>query len=211
MTGTPNKRARSGTSPSTLYGKTASEGDAREKILRTAYDLFAVHGINQVGIDLITGEAGVAKMSLYRHFGSKEDLVLAVLERREERWTREWLIDEVTIRAETAAERLLAFFDVFDEWCPHPDYECCVFTNALLESWDWRSRIGTASLAKLMNVRAILRGLAEEAGVRDPDEFAAEWQTLLWGSIVGASGGEADAAKRARKVAELLLESETSS
>ncbi len=100
-------------------------------------------------------------------------------------------------------------FDVFDEWFRHPDYEGCFFTNALLESRDWP--IGTASMARLMNVRAVLRGLAEDAGARDPDELAAEWQTLLWGSIVGPSGGDIDAAERARKVAELLLQSETSS
>ncbi|MDX6399594.1 MAG: hypothetical protein QOF27_200 [Gaiellaceae bacterium] len=209
MSGMLRSVGRSG--PSTLYGKAASEGDAKERILRTAYDLFAIHGINQVGIDRITAEAGVAKMSLYRHFGSKEELVLATLDRREQLWTRDWLIAEVTARARTAAERLVTFFDVFDEWFHHPDYEGCFFTNALLESGDWHSPIGAASVAKLMNVRAELRSLAEQVGVHDPDEFAAQWQTLLLGSIVRASGGEADAAKGARKVAELLLRSETGS
>ena len=74
----------------------AEKPSARERILDTAYDLFSRHGIRAVGVDRIIESSGVAKMSLYRNFHSKDALVLAFLERREERWTKEWLVAEAT-------------------------------------------------------------------------------------------------------------------
>ena len=62
-------------------------------------------------------------MTLYRHFGSKDALVLAFLDRREARWTKDWLQHEVERRAVDPAERLLAIFDVFDEWFQREDFE----------------------------------------------------------------------------------------
>ena len=72
---------------------------ARERILDTAYELFSRHGTRAVGVDRIIAECGIAKMTLYRNFPSKDDLILAFLERREELWTRAWL------QAEAAAPR----------------------------------------------------------------------------------------------------------
>jgi AcrR family transcriptional regulator len=69
-----------------------------------------------VGVDTIIAEAGVAKMTFYRHFPSKADLVLAFLQRRERLWSQMWLEAEVLHRAAAPAQRLLAIFEVFDEW-----------------------------------------------------------------------------------------------
>ena len=71
----------------------------RGRVLQAAYDLFCREGINAVGIDRIVAAAGVAKMSLYRHFRSKEELVLAVLDLREKLWKVDWLEAEVERRA----------------------------------------------------------------------------------------------------------------
>jgi len=73
----------------------------RERVLETAYRLFSQHGTRAVGVDRIIAESGVAKMTLYRNFASKDDLILAFLELREERWTRAWLQDTVRERAAT--------------------------------------------------------------------------------------------------------------
>ena len=73
--------------------KSAKSG--RERILEAAYPLFSRSGIRAVGVDTIVEAAGVAKMTLYRNFPSKDDLALAFLEMREERWTRAWLWTEV--------------------------------------------------------------------------------------------------------------------
>ena len=109
------------------------------------YGLFSRHGIGAVGVDTIIDQSGVAKMTLYRHFRSKDDLVLAVLERREELWTEGWLATEVKRRASDAAERLLAIFDVFDGWFRRRSFEGCLFINALLKIEDRKHPIHQAS------------------------------------------------------------------
>lgn len=180
--------------------------DARERILRTAYALFSRHGVRAVGVDRIIAEAGVAKMTLYRHFHSKDELVLAVLERHEQLWTRDWLEQEIERRGTTPQAQLLAIFEVFDEWFRREDYEGCLFTNILLETRDPMEPVGAASLMRLINVRSILRRLTEEAGIDDPDSFARQWQTLMLGSIISAVAGDTEAARRAREIATHLLD-----
>src|ERR671923_2051869 len=102
---------------------------ARERILDAAYELFARRGIRAVGIDEVIDRAGVAKATLYRHFPSKDDLVLAFLERREERWTRGLVEAEARRRGETPEEQLLAVFDVFDDWFRGQAFDTCAFIN----------------------------------------------------------------------------------
>jgi AcrR family transcriptional regulator len=175
--------------------------NARERILLTAYDLFARHGIRAVGVDRIVAESGVAKTTLYRHFASKDDLVVAALALREELWSHDWLQHEVEKRGGPAAARLLAIFDVFGEWFRTDDYEGCLFTRALLEAGDRTTTPAVASIAALSRIRAWLADLAAEAGVRDPTQFASQWQLLMLGSIVKATTGDTDAATEARLVA----------
>ena len=118
----------------------AGAGGARERILDSAYELFAKNGIQAVGIEAVLAHSGVARQTLYRHFDSKQDLVLAFLERREEVWTKEWLQAEVERRETEPAARLLVIFDVFDEWFQVPDFEGCTFINVMLEHPDGRTR-----------------------------------------------------------------------
>jgi AcrR family transcriptional regulator len=180
----------------------------RERILSTAYELFCQHGLHAIGVDRITAEASVAKTTLYRNFSSKEELVLSVLERRKEVWTRGWLEHEVERRAPAGKGRLLAIFDAFDDWFRRDDYESCLFMNCLLESHDATSPIGAASVAGLADVRSLVRTTAQEAGVRDSDGVARQLQMLMNGSIVAATKGDPEAAQRAHNVASLLLERE---
>jgi AcrR family transcriptional regulator len=132
----------------TRPGETAPPSEhARERILLTAYDLFARNGIRAVGVDRIVAESGVAKTTLYRHFASKDDLVVAALALREELWSRDWLEREVEQRGGPAAARLLAIFDVFGEWFRTDDYEGCLFTRALLEAGERTTPPAAASIA----------------------------------------------------------------
>src|SRR5207245_8868855 len=114
-------RTESVSSPQ-ISKRVASLG-ARERVLSAAYDLFSRQGIRAVGIDTIIARAGVAKMSFYRHFPSRDELVLAFLQKREQLWTHEWLEAEVNRRAVTPRKRLLAIFDVFDEWFQREAFE----------------------------------------------------------------------------------------
>jgi AcrR family transcriptional regulator len=109
------------------------QDDARRRVLAAAYDLFRLGGTRNIGVDTIVKRSGVAKMSLYRHFKSKEGLVAAFLNRREQLWTNEWVKTEVLKRAVSPADRLLAVFDVLDEWIRSEEFDGCSFTNVLLE------------------------------------------------------------------------------
>lgn len=179
----------------------------RERVMRAAYGLFSRDGIRSVGVDTVIAEAGVAKMTLYRNFPSKEDLVLAFLRRREELWTHGWVQREIMQRADTPAGRLLAVFDLFDEWFHRPDFEGCAFVTILLEVSDQDSAVRKACIRHLANIREILIGLATECGIEDPDAFSRQWHILMKGSIVAASEGDALAAKRAQEMGVLLLRS----
>lgn len=177
---------------------------ARERLLSAAYDLFCRHGIGAVGVDSIIAEAGVAKMSLYRHFESKEGLALAFLRRREEIWAIGWLEAETLRRADEPEDRLLAVFDVLHGWFQRPDFEGCAFMAALLESPDG-SAIHRAAAGHLARNRGVLRQLAVEAGLATPETFAQTWQMLIKGAIVAAEEGHKRAARDAQKAAQALL------
>jgi AcrR family transcriptional regulator len=180
---------------------------ARERILDTAYELFSRHGTRAVGVDRIIAECGIAKMTLYRNFPSKDELILAFLDRRAERWTHAWLESE-SARAGGAdpAQRLLAVFDTFDGWFREEDYEGCSFINVMLEIPERASPVHQSSVRHLEAIRAFLRGLAAEAGIEDTDAFARQWHILMKGSIVAAAEGDHEAAQRAKQIGRLLLE-----
>jgi AcrR family transcriptional regulator len=203
--GTVNVVAMSTNATSAQHESPTPASGARERILDTAYDLFSRHGIRAVGVDAIIQQSGVARMTLYRHFASKDALVLAFLERREERWTQDWLQHEVCERAADPAERLLAIFDVFDGWFRRKDFEGCSFINVLLEIAEPQSDLHRASADYLARIRAFVAELAGEAGIADPEALAHKWHILMKGSIVAAGEGDREAARRAREVAALVL------
>jgi len=178
---------------------------ARARILDAAYDLFSRNGIQAVGIDAVISTSGVARQTLYRHFASKQDLVLAFLERREQEWTRRWLEGEVTQRANDPKSRLLAIFDVFDGWFHRDDFEGCSFINVMLEHPGPEHPLHVESSAYLQRIRDFLAELAGRAGIGEPETFAREWHILMKGSIVAAGEGDRDAARRAQRIGALLL------
>ena len=158
-------------------------------------------------MDEIIDSSGVAKATLYRHFPSKNDLVLAFLQEREDAWTLGWVEAEARRRGETPEEQLLAIFELFGEWFHDDEFEGCSFVNVLLEFGGHHNEpLGRAAAGHLANIRTVVRTLAAEAGLRDPDEFALSWHILMKGSIVQAAEGDRDAARRAQAVARLLIE-----
>ena len=177
----------------------------RERLLDAAYDLFAANGIGQVGIDTILAKSGCAKASLYSNFESKVDLAIAFLERREAVWTRGWLEAEVKRRKSSPDERLLAIFDVFDGWFRKKTFEGCSFINVLLES-KVDSPVRRAAAIHLSKIRAIVRSLAQDANLRDPEKFAQAWHMLMKGSIVSACEGNRNAARDAKRAARMIID-----
>ena len=167
--------------------------------------MFSREGVRAVGVDAVIARAGTAKMTLYRNFPSKNDLILDFLRRREQLWTHGWLEAESRRRGETPREQLLAIFDVFSEWFNRPDFEGCSFLTTMIEINDKEHPVNQAAIGHLANIRDYIQGLAAEAGIRDTDSFARKWHILMKGSIMAAHEGDIAAAARAREVGELLL------
>jgi AcrR family transcriptional regulator len=179
---------------------------ARERLLSAAYELFSRRGIRAVGTDEVIERAGVARATLYRHFATKNDLVLAVLQRREEVWTHGLIEAQSRQRGTTPEEQLLAIFDVMHEWFQRRDgYEGCSFINVLLELGPDHPA-GRASIVHIDHVRDIVRHRALAAGLTDIEDFASSWHILMKGAIILAAVGDLDAALRARKMAAVLIE-----
>jgi AcrR family transcriptional regulator len=179
---------------------------ARERIMAAAYELFSRRGIRAVGTDEVIERAGVARATLYRHFATKNDLVLAVLERREEIWTHGLIEAQSEQRGSTPEEQLLAIFDVMHEWFQLRDgFEGCSFINVLLELGADHPA-GQACIQHIDHVRDIVRRRALAAGLTDVEDFASSWHILMKGAIVLAAVGDLDAARRAQKMAVGLIE-----
>jgi AcrR family transcriptional regulator len=155
-------------------------------------------------VNEVIERASVTKATLYKHFHSKDDLVIAFLDLREQRWTLEWVQEQARQRATTAEERLLAVFDLFDDWFRADDFEACSFVNVLLELGPAHPA-GRASIRYLENIRSMIQRLADEAGLRDTASFARSFHILMKGSIVAAAEGDEQAAQRAKALARLLI------
>jgi AcrR family transcriptional regulator len=176
-----------------------------ERLLETAYELFSARGVRDVGVDELVERAGVAKATLYRHFASKDELILAFLQLREERWTIGWLEERVRERGGPPEEQLLTVFDLFEEWFREPGYSGCPFVKILLEMGPGHPA-GAACVGHLETVRGFLAQLATEAGFRDPAELALSIQLLLCGSIIHAVAGYPASALRGKATAKAVLE-----
>lgn len=184
----------------------ADRPSAKERIDRAAYELFSRSGVNAVGVDAIVAHAGVAKRTLYKHYPSKDELALAFLRRREKLWTGAWLQAEVELRAGgEPRERLLAIFDAFDRWFHRRDFEACSFVRTLLEFEKPEHRVRKAAARHMRTIHDFVAGLAAATGLRNPDDFARAWQMLMVGSIIAASAGDRDAARRAKQAGAVLL------
>lgn len=192
MNGRDNGWAASGTAPS-----------ARERILKTAYELFARRGVRAVGIDEIIARSGVAKATFYRHFRSKDALVLAYMDR----WyaTRHDAIEDAIAHSHSPDDALLAAFTVLDEWFRRGAAEVNTFLHVMIE-FGADHPLGQAAMAHLVAIREQLAALAEAAGLNDPEGFAWSFHILTKGAMVASIEGDFRAAARARNLARALIE-----
>ena len=177
----------------------------RDHLVGTALALFSKHGYHATGIDRILAESGVAKMTLYKHFRSKDDLILAVLRRRDEEFRR-WFQAEIESRAATPHERILAAFDVLEAWFKDPEFNGCCFIHAAGEYGSKDNPVHTAAAEHKARVLGYFRDLAQAAGAAAPDDLARQLMLLVDGAIVTAHvSGDAASARGARILAEALL------
>jgi AcrR family transcriptional regulator len=181
----------------------------RDQLVEAALELFSREGFHATGIDKILGAAGVAKMTLYKHFRSKEELILAVLRLRDERWRNRFMLG-VERRAKEPEDRLLAMFDQLGEWFADEGFSGCMFINATAEYADHGDPIHAASAEHKRLVEKYVRGLAGQAGVVEPGVLASQLCLLMEGAVVLTQVCPADdggcAAARAKVAAGVLLE-----
>ncbi|NRB42109.1 MAG: TetR/AcrR family transcriptional regulator [Pseudomonadales bacterium] len=178
----------------------------REQIVATALKLFYQDGFNATGIDRIIKEAGVSKKTLYNHFKSKDELILATLRQRDEVF-RNTLMRETERLGNTARERLLSIFDAHGNWIQEKSFSGCMFINAAAEfaALDDPNHIIAAEHKRL--VRDYIRGLAEEAGANDAETLSLQLNLLLEGCIVDAYvSGNKDSAQLAKSMAAVFVE-----
>lgn len=177
----------------------------RDHLVGTALALFSKHGYHATGIDRILAESGVAKMTLYKHFRSKDELILAVLRRRDEEFCR-WFQAEVEARAATPRERILAVFDVLETWFKDPDFNGCCFIHAAGEYARKDDPVHLAAAEHKARIQSYLRELAQTAGAASADDVSRQLMLLVDGAIVAAHvSGDVIGARSARNLAEALL------
>lgn len=192
-------------------------GSARERLLDAAEALIYAGGIHATGVDAIVKKSGTARKSFYTHFESKDALVAAALDRRDERWMS-WFVAGTQRHGKTARKRLLGMFEVLREWFASKDFHGCAFLNAAGEiaSADDPIRIVARKHKErlLAFVRAECDGFAVESGIeaRRAARLSRQWLILLDGAIaVALVSGEADAALDAQAAAQVLLDAECAS
>ncbi len=181
----------------------------REELVDTALELFEREGFHATGIDRILAAASVAKRTLYHHFRSKDELILAALRLRDERFRNDFM-KRLERRARAPAEALLAIFDVVAELQERREFRGCAFINACAEYGDRDSPIHSLAAEHKRLILAYVHKLAEAAGARDPGGLARQLCILMDGVIVTAQvTGDMEATRSARDAAELLLREAT--
>lgn len=185
--------------------QSSSKPSARDRIMQAASTLFYQEGVQNVGIDRIIAESGVAKMSLYNHFKSKDALIAAWLEQRDANW-REWFQNTVEKRATEPAERLLAMFDALEEWFSQPDFRGCAFINSSVELVDPEHPGYQVAIAHQQALYDYILQLAKVAEIDNPDAVAEQLLLLVEGAIVVAMMRRIPvAAAHAKAAAETLI------
>jgi AcrR family transcriptional regulator len=179
---------------------------ARERLIDTAVALFNRYGFHATGVDRIVAVAKVAKKTLYAHFPSKEDLILAALARKRAAFADKFL-PAVLATSDQPRERLLSLFELAKSWFADPDFYGCIFINAAVEY----SEPGHPINACARDFKTLLRGFAREqaeaGGAADPETLADQIALLFEGATTVAQvSARPDAAATAKTIAALLID-----
>ena len=186
-----------------------SDSSKREQLIETALKLFSKHGFHAVGIDTILAQSGVAKKTLYNHFKSKDELILAVLRYYDERF-RNFFMRAVEAKTGNPRERLLAVFDVAEEWFESDDFYGCLFVGAIGEYPELGTPVRHTCMEFKGMIQKYIAKLAREAKAKQPDQLAEHLVLLLEGAITMAQINNSPvSAAQAREAAKVLVENST--
>jgi AcrR family transcriptional regulator len=192
-----------------LFGLPEPPKTGRGRIIHAAIELFYSHGFQAVGIDRILAEAGVTKTTFYKHFESKDDLLVAAIKQRDAWEMEAWTGAVQKMAGDDPREQLIAFFDVMDLWFNAPDFRGCQFINAAAEFPNPHDPVHGAAAEHKRKTRDFFRDLAVAAGAADPESFADRYTALLEGTLVLRQvHGRDDAAKVIKPAVVALVEEE---
>ncbi len=181
-----------------------TNNETRDIILDVTEKLIYRHGIAATGMDLLVKTAGVSRKSIYRYFSNKDELVVAALQRRDERWLR-WLRTEVE-RSDDSGERLLAVFGALKSWFGSADFRGCAFINTSGETGDAQAPVRLLAKAHKQKLFEYAFELCQAHGTPDPERQAAQLLILIDGAItVALVMGDSTAADNAQDMARTLL------
>ena len=183
-----------------------TEATPREKIFQTASRLFYQNGYRAVGVDTIAAESGIGKMTLYRHFPSKDDLIIAYLKDSDESfWSN---FEQIIGDAPSAREKLLAFFHALQEYVNTPACYGCPFLNVASEYPETDYPGHQTAIEHKQSVRARFRQLAGEAGAKNPEVLADQLFLLMDGAYMAARMfGAKNPASHLADAARILIDS----
>jgi AcrR family transcriptional regulator len=182
---------------------------ARQRILETAGRLFYQEGLRATGIDRIIAESGVAKMSFYRHFPSKADLIAAFLKARHETWM-DWFTREVDARIGKSGKGLEVVADVLGQWFREPTFRGCAFINTLAESGSSCGEECRIAIEHKRQLAVYLESLTKRLGLARPRQVAEAAMIVIEGTIVRAQMGAGNAVvARSRGLLKSLMLSAT--
>ena len=156
---------------------------ARERILQTAHTLFYREGIRATGVDRVIAEAGVTKVTFYRHFPAKNDLVQAFLALRHEYWMH-WFTDALARQAARGRGGVQAVGEAMAEWFAQGDFRGCAFINAMVELGGSQPEVAAAAQAHKQAMSKAIRALLPPSRHREAD--AAAIAMAVDGAIVRA-------------------------
>jgi len=189
-----------------LFGLPEPPKTGRGRLVHAAIELFYRHGFQAVGIDQIIAAAGVTKTTFYKHFESKDDLLVAAIRQRDEWEMQAWVKAVEKLAGDDPRGQLLAFFDVLDIWFNAPDFRGCQFINAASEFPNPNDPVHAVAAEHKRKNRDFFRDLAARAGSADPESFADRYTALVEGTLVLRHvHGRDDAAKVIRPAVESLV------
>lgn len=181
----------------------------RDELVQKALLLFYQNGFHAMGMDTLAAEIGISKTSIYNHFRTKEDLILAVLRLRDERF-RNWLFKRMEELADTPAGQLLAAFDALEEWFAEAEFQGCMFIKAASEYQCADHPIHKQAAEHKRIIERHFCALAEKAGADHPQQLARQLLQLKEGATVTAQLGYTDnPAADAKQAAAVILELNT--
>ena len=191
-----------------LFGLPDPPKEGKGRLVHAAIELFYSQGFQAVGVDQIITAAGVANTTFYTHFESKDDLLVAAIQQRDEWEMQAWTNAVQKLSGDNPKDQLLGFFDVLDIWFNSPDFRGCQFINAAAEFPNPHDPIHRVAAEHKRKNRDFFRQLAEVAGATNADEFADQYTALVEGTLVLRQvHGRDDAAKVIKPAVEKLVDS----